>query len=397
MTTLTDGRSATDPLRTPFASFWMTGFEGADHIDLHGRPLDMVAQTGHAAQLDGDYRRVAGLGLRTVRESMGWRVCAPDSHRQRNFSRALRTADAAQAHGVQVLWTLMHYGTPPDVRVSDADFVDRYADFAGDAARALRRHTGQPALYNPINEIGFLAWALAQGRVIGADCSERDGYVVKCRLVQAALRGMQAIRAEDPGAHFIHIEPLIHVVAPADQPGLAQAAADFCTYQWQVWDLLIGRHRPELGGSPAAMDWIGVNHYHDAQWEIGSGERLDWHAGDTRRRPFAELLCEAWQRYGMPLLVAETSHVGVGRARWLDEMAAQAERAMAAGAIIHGMCLYPAVDRPDWNDPAHWHRSGLWDAVAPGCDESAPAAPLARRLAADYAQTLRHWQRRLGA
>jgi hypothetical protein len=261
----------------------------------------------------------------------------------------------------------------------------------------LRRHTGQPAVYNPINEIGFLAWALAQGRVIGADCSESDGYVVKCRLVQAALRGMQAIRAEDPGAQFIHIEPLIHVVAPADQPGLAPAAADFCAYQWQVWDLLIGRHRPELGGSPSAIDWIGVNHYHDAQWEIGSGARLDWHEGDTRRRPFAELLCAAWQRYTVPLLVAETSHFGVGRARWLDEMAAQVERAMTAGAIIHGMCLYPAVDRPDWNDPAHWHRSGLWDAVAPGCDESAPSAPLARRLAADYAQTLRHWQKRLGA
>lgn len=379
---------------SPFASFWMAGFEGADHINLHGQPLDMAALTGHAAQFGGDYRRAAALGLRTVRESVGWRVCAPRGHRDLNFTRLLQAAEAAQAQGTQVLWTLMHYGTPPDVRVTDADFVHRYAEFAGAAARVLRRHTGQPAIYNPINEIGFLAWALAEGGVLGNGCSERDGYVVKRQLVQAALLGVQAIRAEDSAARFIHIEPLIHVVAPADQPELQQDAADFCAYQWQVWDMLIGRHAPELGGSPAAVDWIGANHYHDAQWEIDSGARLDWHTGDTRRRPFAELLLEAWQRYTVPVVVTETSHVGVGRALWLDDMAAQIEQAMAAGACIQGLCLYPAVDRPDWNNHQHWHRSGLWDALAAGCDESAPADPLSRRLHPGYAQALRRWQER---
>jgi len=59
-------------------------------------------------------------------------------------------------------------------------------------------------------------------------------------------------------ARFIHIEPLIHVVAPAHQPELTQAAANFCTYQWQVWDMLIGRYAPKLGGAPTAIDWIGT-------------------------------------------------------------------------------------------------------------------------------------------
>lgn len=375
----------------------MAGFEGADHIDLHGHPIDMAAVTGHAAQFDADYRRAAALGLKTVRESVGWRVCAPHSYRRLDFSRLLQAADAAEAHGIQLLWTLMHYGTPPDVRVTDADLPSRFAEFAAAAAGQLRRHTGAASIYNPINEIGFLAWAMASRLIIGGDCSERNGYVVKSRLVQAALRGIEAIRAEDSGARFIHIEPLIHVVPPAGQPELARAAADFCAYQWQVWDMLIGREAPELGGTPAAIDWIGVNHYHDAQWEIGSGARLDWHSGDVRRRPFESLLHETWQRYGVPLVVAETSHVGAGRARWLDEMAAQTEAAMSAGAKVEGMCLYPAVDRPDWNDHAHWHHSGLWDAMAAGGDESAPAAPMARRLATDYAAALQRWQSRLGA
>lgn len=374
----------------------MTGFEGADHLDVQGRPLDMVALSGHAAQFEADYQRVTALGIRSIRESVGWRVCAPCSFRQLDFSRLQQAADAAQAQGLQVLWTLMHYGTPPDLRVTAPDFADRFADFAGAAARLLRRQTGAASIYNPINEIGFLAWALASRQALGGDCSERDGYVVKHHLVRAALRGIQAVRAEDSGARFIHVEPLIHVVPPADRPDLAQAAAAFCAYQWQVWDMLSGRIAPELEGSPEAIDWIGINHYHDAQWEIGTGARLDWHSGDSRRRSFTSLLEEAWQRYALPMLVAETSHVGVGRARWLDDIAAQTEAAMAAGVRIEGLCLYPAVDRHDWNQHDHWHHSGLWDAVAPGCDESAPAAPRARRLAADYAAALQRWQRRLG-
>lgn len=396
MTTRTDTFIAQSEARKPFASFWMTGFEGADHVDIHGHPLDMVALTGHAAQFDTDYERVAALGIKTIRESIGWRVCAPLSYRSLDLSRMLMAADAAQAHGVQVLWTLMHYGTPPDVRVTDADFAHRFADFAAAVARHLRRFTGAASVYNPINEIGFLAWAMATQDKVGGHCIERDGYVVKSRLVRAALLGIEAIRAEDCGARFIHIEPLIHVVPPIGQPQLAQAAAEFCTYQWQVWDMLLGRQSSELGGTPAAIDWIGVNHYHDAQWEFGSGVALDWHNGDVRRQPFQNLLQEVWQRYGLPLVVAETSHVGVGRARWLDEMAAQTQAAMLAGARVDGICLYPAVDRPDWSDHTHWHHSGLWDAIAPGNDESAPAEPLARRLATPYATALQHWQRRLG-
>ena len=381
---------------TSFSSFWMTGFEGADHIDLHGRPLDMTAVTGHVDQFAADYRRAAALGLTTVRESVGWRICAPNGRRSLDFTRLLHAAGAAAESGVQVLWTLMHYGTPPDVRITDADFADRFADFAGAAAWQLRKLTGAPSIYNPINEIGFLAWAMASQCILGGECSERDGFVVKTRLVQAALRGVTAIRAEDPGARFIHVEPLIHVVPPVDQPELTQAAEDFCGYQWQVWDMLSGRIAPELGGAADAIDWVGVNHYHDAQWEIGSGARLDWDTGDPRRRPFASLLEQAWQRYRLPIVVAETSHVGVGRARWLDDIAAQTALAAQGGARIEGLCLYPAVDRPDWNDHTHWHRSGLWDAAGPGSHESTTAVPAARRLATDYAAALHRWQTKLG-
>ena len=33
------------------------------------------------------------------------------------------------------------------------------------------------------------------------------------------------------------------------------------------------------------------------------------------------------------------------------------------GVPLEGVCLYPILDRFDWEDPTHWHNSGLWDMV----------------------------------
>jgi len=76
-----------------------------------------------------------------------------------DFARTLRFAEAARRHGVQVLWSLMHYGTPDDVSLIDDSFCGHFAEFAGAVARALRRLAEAPTVYTPINEINFLAWA----------------------------------------------------------------------------------------------------------------------------------------------------------------------------------------------------------------------------------------------
>jgi hypothetical protein len=35
---------------------------------------------------------------------------------------------------------------------------------------------------------------------------------------------------------------------------------------------------------------------------------------------------------------------------------------LRAGLPLWGACLYPIVDRPDWDFPDKWHQAGLWDA-----------------------------------
>lgn len=382
----------------------MGGFEGADHVNGLGVALDMYTVTGHCEQLEEDHRRAAAYGIRTVRESIGWRLCEP-SPGQFDFERARRIALSARAHGLQVIWSLMHYGTPPDVSLLDDALCDRFARFAAAAAAALAPYSAEAPVYNLINEVGFIAWAVSETNMVhpyraedglgGAEHTERSGYDVKRRLVRAVLVGMEAVRRVDPRARFLHVEPVVHVVAPREQPELQSLAERVCSYQWQVWDMLAGLAEPELGGSPAALDLVGVNYYHSGQWEAGTEKRLSWHLRDARRRPFAALLQETWGRYGRPMIVAETSHCGDGRVDWLDEVASEVRQARSTGVPVHGMCLYPLVDRPDWSNPTHWHHSGLWDVdrvsgSVGAVDLARP--PLRRVLSLDYAAALQRWQ-----
>ena len=378
-------------------SFWMGGYEGADHVTGSGVALDMVRDTGHLARLDEDHANAARLGIRCVRESIGWRL-AEHAPGQWNFERTRVIADSARRHGLQVLWTLMHYGTPPDVSLLDDGLIDRFAAFAAAVAAQLKNYhdDDEPPVYNLVNEIGFVSWVASStndmhpyrgaGDGRGED-SRVSGYEIKRRLVRAVLAGMAAVRRVDPRARFMHVEPVIHTVAPPGRPDLDALAAQIAGYQWQAWDLIAGRMEPELGGAPEALDIIGINHYHSGQWEVETERRLRWHEHDPRRKPMADLLGQVWQRYRRPLLIAETSHFGIGRADWLHDIAHEVRRARAGGVPVGGVCLYPLVDRFDWNDPAHWHHSGLWEvpAGAQGRHD--------RRLCAEYAQALESWQR----
>jgi UDP-galactopyranose mutase len=386
----------------PLRSFWMGGFEGADHRNQSGAALDMVRITGHEALLEADLERCVRLGLRSVRESIGWRLAEPRPGVY-DFARLRAMADAARRQGVQVLWTLMHYGMPDDLHVLHPDFVPRFVAFAAAVARELRHwsEADLPPVVTPINEIGFLAWVLSETARVGGGpqrvgddghgSSLHSGYAIKCRLAAAALAAMREMRRIEPRMRFLHVEPLVHVVAPRESPQLAGAAREVAAFQWQVWDLLAGRAEPQLGGAPEWLDILGLNHYHNGQWEVGTEKRLKWHLKDPRRKPFGELVLAAWERYRQPMVVAETSHVGVGRAAWLEEIAAEVQRVRALGVPLHGICLYPIVDRPGWDALEHWHNSGLWDAAVPG----RPVQPTNRVLCRPYAKALLRWQRRM--
>ncbi len=151
--------------------------------------------------------------------------------------------------------------------------------------------------------------------------------------------------------------------------------------------MLVGAREPNLGGAAKYLDIMGLNFYHSNQWEHGGG-RLRWEdePRDDRWVPLHQLIEGLYRRYQRPICIGETSHFGSGRARWIREIGDEIAAAIRNGIPIEGVCLYPVIDRPDWEDANHWHNSGLFDFTHD------PDGTLRRVLNAEYAGALREAQ-----
>ena len=344
-----------------FRSFWMGGFESACHITSSGARLDMLRATQHDRFVRDDYAALLGQRIGTVRDTIRWHLveAAP---RVYDFSSVDPYVDAANATGTEVIWDLLHYGWPDELDIFSAAFVDRFAGFCRASAEYLRARAPAPRFYTPINEISFFAWAAGEVGWFHPFAVRRGGEL-KRQLVRAWIAGVDAIRDVDPGARIVSVEPIIHTVPPRGRQDIDGRAAAQNDSQWEAWDLLIGRREPELGGAPRYLDIVGVNFYHDNQWEVPGGEKIHWHVEprDPRWVPFSQLIRGAYDRYQRPIIIGETSHVGVGRAEWIRELTDEVLIAIEGGLPLEGICLYPIMDRFEWNDPTHWHNSGLWD------------------------------------
>jgi len=367
-----------------FDSFWIGGFEAATHINGAGRRLDMLAATQHDRQVEHDYALLRSVGITTVRDATRWHLI--ERNGRFDFSSLAPMVAAAERQGMQVMWTLCHYGWPDDVDVFNDDFPARFARYAAEIATFIQSHSRRLPFYTPINELSFFSWA---GGEVGwfHPFGRGRGGELKRQLIKATLAACDAVWKVDRRARIVHVDPVINVVPPHEKPELTHDAAEKNDSQYEAWDLLAGIREPELGGHPRYLDIMGANFYHSNQWEFPD-VRLRWEdtPRDPRWKPFHRMLADIYDRYRRPLFVGETSHIGVGRAEWLREIAAELWNAYDAGVPLEGVCLFPIIDRMDWNDENHWHNSGLWDLrrTSDGTFE--------RVLHTEYAEELRHSQ-----
>jgi beta-glucosidase/6-phospho-beta-glucosidase/beta-galactosidase len=367
----------------------MAGFESACHINRKRIRLDMMSATQHDRFAEGDYQRLRQVGITSVRDTVRWHriECSPGQYDWSSMDEMLA---AARRQQMQIVWDLCHYGWPDDLDIFAPAFVDRFARFCGAVARHLREESDEIPFYTPINEISFFAWAAGE---VGwfHPFGMRRGPELKRQLIRACIAGIEALRAVDPRVRIVTVEPLINVIPPKGKPDRNGAAAAYRRSQFEAWDMLSGSLEPELGGKPDYLDVMGVNFYHDNQWECPGGRKIAWHIHprDSRWVPFHRLLKEAYDRYQRPIFIGETSHVGEGRAAWLREMADELALAIDAGVPLEGVCLYPIIDRFEWEDPTHWHNSGLWDFV------QEPDGTYRRVLNEEYAAELWHSQLKL--
>jgi hypothetical protein len=341
-------------LRVLLKSFWIAGFECSCHCRRDGRRLDLIAATGHDRHALADYARARNLGLETVRDGVRWHLVEYRPGRY-DFSSLLPMVRAARDTGVQVIWDLCHYGGPDGLDIFRPAFVERFADYARAVARLIADETDEPPVWVPINEISFWSWAGGDMALFNP-CTTGRGFELKAQLARACVAAIDALWDVDPRARILHADPAVHIVPDPERPEDHAEAQGYQLAQYQAWDLITGRLWPQLGGDERYLDLVGVNYYPYNQW-VYKGPTI--HQGDPRYRPFREILREVHERYGRPLMIAETGAEGDLRPGWLRYVAEEVRAARRAGVPVHGICLYPVLDHPGWEDERHCP-CGLW-------------------------------------
>ncbi|MET4075196.1 amine oxidase [Hymenobacter sp. UYCo722] len=352
------------PVASPFRSFWWGGYECTDQLNAFGHRVDFLPLTGHLQLIDEDYAAQQPFRIGTVREGIRWAMIEKTPY-QYDFSTVKMMLDAGQRHGMQQVWDLCHFGYPDDLTPLHPLFARRFAALCRAFVDFYRSQRPDDVLIvTPINEVSFISWLGGDARGTSPYC-HGQGWDVKYGLMRAYIEGAHALREADPSIRFLSTEPLVHIVPPLRAtPHERRRAAEAHRNQFQATDILSGRLCPELGGHESLLDIVGFNYYYDNQWQNGTPNKLGWNDNvpDPRWVPLSQLLRAAYQRYHRPFALTETSHPGVDRPTWLRMVAEECAAVLREGLPLQGVCLYPLIDRPDWDHLDQWHQSGLWDA-----------------------------------
>lgn len=369
-----------------FPTFFMGGFECSTFIWQDGERKDYVAATGHDRHLESDYSAVMSLGIGVVREAIRWPQ-VDLGNGSYDWASVKAVQDVATKCNITPIWDLCHYGFPQECDPFSEECLGRFVSYCRAAAELVTNTAEGPYFFTPINEITFFSAAATELGWMYPFAKGREEEL-KRALCRMAIEGAKAIRSVHPDARMVHVDPMVHAVPPADRPDLADEAwAEAYKKAYEGFDMLSGRHAPELGGSPEILDIVGVNVYHYSQVVLKEDKgREVLGPRDPRRKPLSEMLKYAWDRYHRPIIIGETSGFKETRAEWLKMTMEECLKALNAGVDLQGVCLYPVVDLPDWWTQK-WAKIGIYDVADASDLERVPCAP--------YIEELRLWQKTL--
>ena len=372
--------------RAIFPTFFMAGFECSTFIWRDRKRKDYVGITRHDHHLEDDYQRVMDLGIGVVREAIRWPMVDKNGGRY-DWSSVDRAIDGMESCHITAIWDLCHYGFPDELDPFSTEGRQRFVDYCQAVAGHVVQRTKPPRFFTPINEITFFSAAASDMAWMYPFAKGRNAEL-KQALCRMAIHGAKAIRETDPEARMVHVDPLIHAVPPPGRPDLADEAREHAYDDaYEAWDMLCGKMHPELGGSPDVLDIVGVNVYNFSQAQLNADKSREvLGPRDPRRKPLCELLKYAWDRYHRPIIIGETSGHQDKRAEWLQMTMEESMKALNSGIDLHGVCLYPCVDIPDWQT-GEWAKIGIFDIENRDTCERVPCEP--------YIRELRSWQRRL--
>jgi beta-glucosidase/6-phospho-beta-glucosidase/beta-galactosidase len=392
-----DGEMRTNLSLAPNDFCWATGIEDTFIPQtMPGlRALDEYELTQHYRLWKQDLALAVQAGARALRWGIPWYKVQPARH-EWDWRWTDEVLDyMVNVQGLTPILDVMHYGTPLwlDASFADPDYPQLVAEYVQAVAA---RYRGLVRYYTPLNEPTVNANMCGRGGQWPPYLRGDQGYLA---VLKAIARGIvlstRAIRAEQPDALTVQVEALHHHYTR--DASLELAVRQSNEQQFLSLDLTTGRVNEQHplypwlvdnGLTPADLEWFQAN---AVTYDYLGGNFYPWgyvekaRRGKTRmvsvRRPdpmkvdgnhLAVPLKELHDRYGVPVLVTETSTKGTPerRAAWMDETLNAVRDLRQAGVPVVGYTWFPLFSMIEWEyRPAttpiekHLLHLGLFDAA----------------------------------
>jgi beta-glucosidase/6-phospho-beta-glucosidase/beta-galactosidase len=350
---------------------WATGIENSFIPQARPgfRSMDEYALTQHYQHWRADIDHAAALGVGAIRWGIPWYRVQP-APEQWDW----RWVDAVLDYIVNVkglipILDLMHYGTPLwlDNSFLNSRYPEAVARYAGVVAD---RYQSLVHYYTPLNEPTVNAEWAGYRNEWPPHLTGDDGYVkVLMALARGIVLTVHALQAAQPTMQTVQVEAVRQHWAAPDGPQPQVAYID--AHQYLCFDLVTGRvdeayplreYLHTHGVTAAELAWfrrnavrfdiLGANFY---PWSYGEvvrrkDGRFTWRYRRVPGAAIGDVLRSAYARYGMPIMVTETSLRGnlAQRARWLDETVQSVADLRRAGLPIIGYTWFPLFSMIDW-------------------------------------------------
>jgi beta-glucosidase len=336
-----------------------TGIECSAPVIRGGLRRDELLLTGHWTRFEEDFDLVAGLGITHLRYGVPFHVVAREGTRF-DWSWTDRALAALRERGIEPIADLLHFAVPDDLSgIGDPRLPARFLDYV----EAFADRYPWIRWYTPVNEPFITAFFSAkQGWWNERRTTDRAFVRALDNTVTCAVEGMARIRERRSDAIFLQSDAC-EAFRPA-QPAAAALASFRQERGYLPFDLTYGRpiEGPmrrwllRAGMSAERLAWfeakgssenciVGLDYYE-------ANERLvdvDGTETATMRQGFGALARGYHDRYGLPIMLAETNNSTERAVQWLTEVWNDTVELVAEGRPIRGFCWYSLTDQVDWD------------------------------------------------
>ena len=347
------------------------GVMGAfESTKIHGFGTDILDTTNHTKLWRKDLEMLRKAGVRALRYSIPWHRI---EHRPGEFD--FSWIDGPMRHmestGMTPIVDPMHHTSFPDWLedgMANPQFPELYCRFLQAFAERYQWVRDYTVINEPLPTTLFCSYT---GMWYPHRRSDRDFVQMMLNVCRAICRATAMLRGLRD-VNIVHIDTCeFH---RALDRGAAENYANFANdrrflIQDLIWGRVDGDHPliPYLRGHgfddhemawfqdhAQPFDMIGLDSYchSEMEWYTKRDGRAEVRWPVRRPRGFASVARDYWDRYGVPMILAETNVRGfiTDRLSWLRFMQEQYEIAVADGIDLRGFCWYPSIDCTDWSN-----------------------------------------------